>query len=367
MGPAGVASVVASVVALEAVVLVIPDYRDSLLQAAPRRPANISATLIATAFIMATSLLALIDDIASVLDDVALLTKVAAKKTAGVLGDDLALNAQQVSGVNTDRELPVVWAVCKGSAVNKAILVPAALAISAFAPWAVTPLLMVGGVFLCYEGFEKLAHRFMHSAAEVEAEKSKLVDALANPAVDLVAFEKDKIKGAVRTDFILSAEIIAITLGTVADAAFVTQVVVLAGIAVVMTVGVYGLVAGIVKLDDAGLFLSRRAGESAVRRAQRGLGTAILKAAPYLMKGLSIAGTAAMFLVGGGILTHGLPVLNEAIGRAAAHAAVLPTFGSVFGALAPLLANALVGVLAGAVALVLVRLVGHLRGRVAQA
>jgi len=313
---------------------------------------------------MATSLLALIDDIASVLDDVALLTKVAAKKTAGVLGDDLALNAQQVSGVNADRELPVVWAVCKGSAMNKVILVPAALAISAFAPWAVTPLLMVGGVFLCYEGFEKLAHRFMNSAAAVEAEKLKLVDALANPAVDLAAFEKDKIKGAVRTDFILSAEIIAITLGTVADAAFLTQVVVLAGIAVVMTIGVYGLVAGIVKLDDAGLFLSRREGNSAIRRWQRGTGAAILKAAPYLMKGLSIAGTAAMFLVGGGILTHGLPILNTAIVVGSAQAAGLPTLGGMFGALVPLMANAFVGLLAGAVALMLARLLSHLKGRV---
>ena len=313
---------------------------------------------------MATSLLALIDDIASVLDDVALLTKVAAKKTAGVLGDDLALNAQQVSGVKADRELPVVWAVAKGSALNKAILVPAALAISAFAPWAVTPLLMVGGVFLCFEGFEKLAHRFMQSAADAEAKKTQRIGALADPAVDLVDFEKDKIKGAVRTDFILSAEIIAITLGTVADAPFPTQLVVLAGIAVVMTVGVYGIVAGIVKLDDAGLFLSRRAGDGAIRRWQRGIGAAILKAAPYLMKALSIAGTAAMFLVGGGILTHGVPVLNDTLGGITARVLALPGMGGLLGALTPLLANAFVGLLAGAVALSLVRLIGRLRGRV---
>ena len=313
---------------------------------------------------MATSLLALIDDIASVLDDVALLTKVAAKKTAGVLGDDLALNAQQVSGVKADRELPVVWAVAKGSALNKAILVPAALAISAFAPWAVTPLLMVGGVFLCFEGFEKLAHRFMQSAADAEAQKTQRIGALADPAVDLVAFEKDKIKGAVRTDFILSAEIIAITLGTVADAPFLTQLVVLAGIAVVMTVGVYGIVAGIVKLDDAGLFLSRRAGDGAIRRWQRGIGAAILKAAPYMMKALSIAGTAAMFLVGGGILRHGVPVLNDTLGGITARVLALPGMGGLLGALTPLLANAFVGLLAGAVALSLVRLIGHLRGRV---
>ena len=174
---------------------------------------------------MATSLLALLDDIATILDDVAVLTKVAAKKTAGVLGDDLALNAQQVSGVAADRELPVVWAVAKGSVINKAILVPAALAISAFAPWAVTPLLMIGGAFLCFEGFEKLAHKFLHSAEEDAAHHAELTEALVDPAVDLVALEKDKIKGAIRTDFILSAEIIAITLGTVATAAaLATQV-----------------------------------------------------------------------------------------------------------------------------------------------
>ncbi|MDB5893357.1 MAG: hypothetical protein JWQ88_888, partial [Rhodoferax sp.] len=252
---------------------------------------------------MASSLLALLDDIATILDDVSLLTKVAAKKTAGVLGDDLALNAQQVSGVKADRELPVVWAVCKGSFVNKLILVPAALAISALAPWAVTPLLMLGGAFLCFEGFEKLAHRFLHSPAEREAEKARLASALSDPAVDLLALEKDKIKGAVRTDFILSAEIIAITLGTVQQSPFATQLAVLSGIAVIMTIGVYGLVAGIVKLDDAGLWLTRQRGG-----AQQRLGRGILWVAPWMMKALSVAGTAAMFLVGGGILTHGVPV-----------------------------------------------------------
>ncbi|MGQ0512259.1 MAG: DUF808 domain-containing protein, partial [Betaproteobacteria bacterium] len=250
---------------------------------------------------MATgNLLALLDDIATVLDDVAILTKVAAKKTAGVLGDDLALNAHQVSGVKADRELPVVWAVARGSFVNKLILVPAALAISAFAPVLITPLLMVGGAFLCYEGFEKLAHRLLHPKAEDAAHHEELVAALADPAVDLVAFEKDKIKGAIRTDFILSAEIVAITLGTVAQSSFTTQVGVLSGISLVMTVGVYGLVAGIVKLDDAGLHLSGGTG------AGRALGLAILAVAPWLMKGLSVAGTAAMFLVGGGILVHGI-------------------------------------------------------------
>jgi predicted DNA repair protein MutK len=293
---------------------------------------------------MATSLLALLDDIATVLDDVALLTKVAAKKTTGVLGDDLALNAQQVSGVSADRELPVVWAVAKGSAVNKAILVPAALAISAFVPWAVTPLLMIGGLFLCFEGFEKLAHKLMHSRDEDGAHHAQLTEALANPSIDLVAFEKDKIKGAVRTDFILSAEIIAITLGTVSSSPFVTQLVVLAGIAVIMTIGVYGVVAGIVKLDDLGLYLSRKPGWRAP------VGEAILKAAPYLMKGLTIAGTAAMFLVGGGILTHGVPALHHAIEELAHRG------GGLFGALVPTLLDALTGVVAGALTLVVVTL-----------
>ncbi|GAP33565.1 DUF808 domain-containing protein [Piscinibacter sakaiensis] len=300
---------------------------------------------------MASSLLALLDDIATVLDDVAVLTKVAAKKTAGVLGDDLALNAQQVAGVSADRELPVVWAVAKGSAVNKLILVPAALAISAFAPWAVTPLLMAGGLFLCFEGAEKLAHRFLHAPDALAAEKQALSEAAADPAIDLVAFEKQKVKGAIRTDFILSAEIIAITLGTVQGQAFLTQLTVLAGIAVVMTIGVYGLVAGIVKLDDLGLYLSRRGGAAA------GVGRALLAAAPWLMKGLSIAGTAAMFLVGGGILVHGIAPLHHAIEAWAAGA------GAAGGVLLPMLAQALVGVVAGAIVVAVVTVVARLRGR----
>jgi predicted DNA repair protein MutK len=255
---------------------------------------------------MASSLLALIDDIATILDDVAVLTKVAAKKTAGVLGDDLALNAQQVAGVRADRELPVVWAVCKGSLLNKAILVPAALAISIVAPWLVTPLLMVGGAFLCFEGFEKLAHKFLHRAEDDQAHEDALMQALADPSVDLMTLEKDKIKGAIRTDFILSAEIIAITLGTVQSQPWTTQLTVLAGVAVLMTVGVYGVVAGIVKIDDAGLYLSRQSGSGT-----QALGRGLLRAAPILMKVLSVAGTAAMFLVGGGILVHGLPFLHH--------------------------------------------------------
>ena len=305
---------------------------------------------------MASSLLALIDDIATILDDVALLSKVAAKKTAGVLGDDLALNAQQVSGVKADRELPVVWAVAKGSFVNKAILVPAALAISAFIPWAVTPLLMVGGAFLCYEGFEKLAHKFMHNADEQAAEHEALTAALANPEVDVLALEKDKIKGAVRTDFILSAEIIAITLGTVQASPFVTQVAVLGGIAILMTAGVYGLVAGIVKLDDGGLYLSQRDGGGTWGRLQRAAGRAILLTAPWLMKALSVAGTVAMFLVGGGILTHGLAPLHHAIETLAQQAAATGGAGALLAAVIPLLMDALTGLVAGAVVLAFVML-----------
>ncbi|AIB35684.1 MULTISPECIES: DUF808 domain-containing protein [Pseudomonas] len=295
-----------------------------------------------------SSLLVLIDDIAAVLDDVALMTKMAAKKTAGVLGDDLALNAQQVSGVRAEREIPVVWAVAKGSFVNKLILVPTALLISAFAPWAVTPLLMLGGAYLCFEGFEKLAHKFLHSKVEDHAEHAQLVKAVADPAIDLVAFEKDKIKGAIRTDFILSAEIIAITLGTVADAPLTQQVIVLSGIAIVMTVGVYGLVAGIVKLDDLGLWLTQKPGQAA-----RSIGGAILRAAPYMMKSLSVIGTAAMFLVGGGILTHGLPVVHhwiETVSQSAGGVAWL----------VPTLLNGVAGIIAGAVVLAVVSGVGKL-------
>jgi uncharacterized protein len=301
---------------------------------------------------MASSLLALIDDIAAILDDVALLSKVAAKKTAGVLGDDLALNAQQVSGVKAERELPVVWAVAKGSFINKAILVPAALAISALAPWAVTPLLMVGGAFLCYEGFEKLAHKFLRNPQQQAAQQEALRAALANPAVDLVALEKSKIKGAIRTDFILSAEIIAITLGTVQGSPFMTQLTVLSGIAIVMTAGVYGLVAGIVKLDDGGLYLSQRAGASDLRRMQRGLGRCILRAAPWMMKGLSVVGTIAMFLVGGGILTHGFAALDHRIEALADRLADMDhAAAELLAAVTPLALDAAVGLLAGALVL----------------
>lgn len=298
---------------------------------------------------MPSSLLALLDDIASLMDDVSVMTKVATKKTAGVLGDDLALNAQQVSGVNPDRELPVVWAVAKGSLVNKAILVPSALAISTFAPWAVTPLMMVGGAFLCFEGVEKLAHKYLHGHDAEAKRLEALARATSDPTVDLVAHEKDKIKGAIRTDFILSAEIIVITLGTVAGADFTRQLTVLTSIALLMTVGVYGLVAAIVKLDDAGLYLSRLPGEGPLRRLKRALGRGILRAAPWLMKFLSIAGTLAMFLVGGGILVHALPALEHAL------QSVLPAGG--LGTVAGLAAHALVGVVVGALVLAAVSLV----------
>lgn len=321
------------------------------------------------------SLLALLDDIATILDDVAVMTKVAAKKsaavaddvaamtkvatqkTAGVLGDDLALNAQQVTGVSADRELPVVWAVAKGSMVNKAILVPAALAISAFVPVLITPLLMLGGAFLCFEGVEKLAHKFLHSEAEDAAEHESHVQANANPAVDLVAFEKDKIKGAVRTDFILSAEIIVIALGTVATAPFMQQVAVLVGIAVLMTVGVYGLVGGIVKLDDLGLWLSQKTGSAA-----QALGRGLLAAAPWLMKFLSVAGTAAMFLVGGGILVHGIAPLHHAI-EAAGAAVAQGALGGLWQALATNGLNGVAGIVAGALVLGAVTLFQKLRKR----
>jgi hypothetical protein len=300
---------------------------------------------------MATSLLVLLDDIASVLDDVAVLTKLATRKTAGVLGDDLALNAQQVTGVRAERELPVVWGVAKGSLVNKAILIPAALLISAIAPWLVTPLLMAGGAFLCYEGFEKLVHKLgPKQKAEAAAHRVELRRAAAASAEDLVKLEQSKIKGAIRTDFILSAEIIVIALGTVADQPILTRVLVLVGIGLIMTVGVYGLVAGIVKLDDAGVHLAAREGPA------RALGNAILWIAPRLMKALSIAGTAAMFLVGGGILVHGVPALHHVLEAFVVRMGALSAAEGVASWLLPLLFNAAVGIAAGAVIVAVVAL-----------
>ena len=295
-----------------------------------------------------SSLFALIDDIATLLDDVSVMTKVAAKKTAGVLGDDLALNANQVAGVNADRELPVVWAVAKGSSINKLILVPTALAIAAFAPWAIPPLLMAGGAFLCFEGVEKIAHRWLHPGEDA-AEAAALRAAVADATIDMVAFEKDKIKGAIRTDFILSAEIIVIALGTVATQPLVKQFGVLAGISVLMTIGVYGLVAGIVKIDDVGLWLQSKASAAA-----KAIGRALLAGAPLLMKFLSVAGTAAMFLVGGSILVHNVPAVHHLVQAWAAMT------GPVSGVVAAVL-EALVGALAGALVLAAVEGIKALR------
>jgi predicted DNA repair protein MutK len=297
----------------------------------------------------AGSLLALLDDIATILDDVSVMTQVAAKKTAGVLGDDLALNAQQVSGVHAERELPVVWAVAKGSFINKLILVPSALAISYFAPWVITPLLMIGGAYLCFEGFEKIAHKFLHGSKEDEKHQADLQQAVADPKVDLVALEKDKIKGAIRTDFILSAEIIVIALGTVATAAFSKQVVVVSVIAVVMTIGVYGLVAGIVKLDDLGLHLMLKKGKSFYKQLLRKIGEKLLALTPYLMRTLSVLGTAAMFMVGGSIIGHGVPALHHFIEHIAEVMLNLPVVGGVLSIISPILVDAIIGLIVGAI------------------
>ncbi|MEH6347119.1 MAG: DUF808 domain-containing protein [Bermanella sp.] len=296
-----------------------------------------------------SSLLALIDDIATILDDVAILSKIAAKKTAGVLGDDLALNAEQVSGVRAERELPVVWAVAKGSFLNKLILVPAALLISAFIPWLITPLLMLGGAYLCFEGIEKLAHVFLHKD-EKDKEHEVITNALKDPNLDLVELEKQKIKGAIRTDFVLSAEIIVIALSAVSQSPFLTQCLVVSAVAMGITAAVYGLVAAIVKIDDVGLyFVEKSDGKGLLHLAGRGL----LWFAPFLMKTLSIVGTAAMFLVGGGILLHGIPAGHHVV-EAAIHAVA----GIPFIAwMVPSLVGAVVGILAGIILFLLSLLV----------
>lgn len=298
---------------------------------------------------MASSLLILLDDIATILDDVAVMSKMAAKKTAGVLGDDLALNAQQVSGVRTDRELPVVWAVAKGSFVNKLILVPAALLISVVAPWLITPLLMIGGLFLCYEGVEKVLHSLHHKKAKTEEEASQELTAIET---DMATFEKDKVKGAIRTDFILSAEIVVISLGTVAAATFSTKVMVLTVIAILMTVGVYGFVAMIVKIDDLGLYLTQQASSF-----KQTIGRGLLAFAPKLMKTLTIVGTIAMFLVGGGIISHGVPLLHHFTEGSVDYAEHIPTVGSIVGALTPTLINLVIGFVAGLIVLAIVSLI----------
>lgn len=291
----------------------------------------------------AANLLSLLDDIATLLDDVAVLSKVAAKKTAGVLGDDLALNAEQVSGVKAEREIPVVWAVAKGSFLNKLILVPSALLISAFLPWLITVLLVIGGLYLCFEGVEKLAHKFLHSKEERDAEHNKQLIAIADPKVDLVALEKNKIKGAIRTDFILSAEIVVIVLGTVQAAPFSTQVTVVSFLALAITVGVYGLVAGIVKLDDAGLYLLRKSVSGGFNHIQRSCGRALLIIAPLLMKTLSVVGTAAMFLVGGGILVHSVPSIHHLLEPVLHGVESFQLLSAIF----PILLDGLIGVIAG--------------------
>ena len=296
-----------------------------------------------------SSLLLLLDDIAAVLDDVATMTKVAAKKTAGVLGDDLALNAEQVTGVRADRELPVVWAVAKGSFRNKLILVPLALAISALAPWLVTPLLMCGGLYLCFEGCEKILHPLFHSKAETDSAHQAELKALADEHLDIVAFEKEKVSGAIRTDFILSAEIIVIALGTVASQPFLNQVIVVSLVAIAMTVGVYTFVAGIVKMDDVGLYLVKK-GRGGF---QIGLGKILLGMAPRLMKLLSVVGTLAMFLVGGGILVHGLPFAHHWVDLSVEGTNQLPAVGRIVGALTPTLINMATGLVAGLLSLVI--------------
>lgn len=295
-----------------------------------------------------TSLLILIDDITLLLDDVAAMSKVAAKKTAGVLGDDLALNAQQVAGIRAERELPVVWGVAKGSFKNKLILVPAALALSAFAPWSITPILMVGGAYLCYEGFEKIAHPFLHDKEE-EAHQHELIEAFHNPKVDLEAFEKEKIEGAIRTDFILSAEIIAIALGTVADKDIMTQTMVVSGIAIAITIGVYGIVAAIVKMDDVGLHLLQNAPQGRRGAFNRTLGQGLLSFAPKLMKILTVVGTAAMFLVGGSILLHGIPDAHHLVESTVQSVESVPSVGKALGWVTPVVLDALAGVIAGGI------------------
>lgn len=296
------------------------------------------------------NLLALIDDIATILDDVAILSKVAAKKTAGVLGDDLALNAEQVSGVKAERELPVVWAVAKGSFLNKLILVPSALLISAFLPWLITVLMVIGGLYLCFEGVEKLAHKFLHDQSDLEAKHAAQLAAVADPNVNLVELEQTKIKGAIRTDFILSAEIIVIVLGTVQTEPFMTQVAVVSMLAIAITIGVYGLVAGIVKLDDAGLYFLRASLSGSWQGLKRACGRGLLVIAPLLMKTLAVVGTAAMFLVGGGILVHSIEWIHHGLEPIISSVSASPVVAFSL----PIMLEGLVGIIAGALALSLV-------------
>ncbi|MDN2667084.1 DUF808 domain-containing protein [Vibrio sp. 14N.309.X.WAT.E.F5] len=297
------------------------------------------------------SLLTLLDDIATVLDDVALMSKVAAKKTAGVLGDDLALNAQQVSGVSAEREIPVVWEVAKGSFKNKLILVPAALLISAFIPWLIMPLLVIGGLFLCFEGAEKILEKlFPHAHQDDEKEED------TSTGESIEEYEKRKVSGAIRTDFILSAEIIVIALGTVTGTSILTQILVVSLIAVVMTIGVYGLVAGIVKLDDLGFYLQRTSNGSTIKTR---LGNGLVAFAPKLMKMLAVVGTAAMFLVGGGIVVHNVPAIHHLI-----EPIIMDFSGhTIATAVVPTLLNGVIGVLAGLIVVAVWTAIGKMRGK----
>ncbi|TCB66753.1 DUF808 domain-containing protein [Acinetobacter sp. ANC 4216] len=308
---------------------------------------------------MASSLLILLDDIATVLDDVAVMSKMAAKKTAGVLGDDLALNAQQVSGVRAERELPVVWGVAKGSFVNKLILVPLALLISVVAPWLINPLLMIGGLFLCYEGVEKVLHSLQHKKATTQEAAEAEFNAIES---DLAKFEKEKIKGAIRTDFILSAEIVVISLGTVATAAFGTKVMVLSTIAILMTVGVYGFVAMIVKIDDLGLYLTDQASSF-----KQSVGRGLLAFAPKLMKTLTIVGTIAMFLVGGGIIAHTIPWFHHFTEDSVDYVQHLPAMGNIIGAVTPTLINLAIGFVAGLLVFIVIAIIQKIKPKSKQA
>lgn len=312
----------------------------------------------------AGSLLALLDDITAVLDDVSLMAKVAAKKTAGVLGDDLALNAEQVAGIQAERELPVVWAVTKGSLLNKVILVPIALLLSVLMPWLITPLLMLGGAYLCLEGFEKIAHKLLHGDENEIDTEAELLQVSHNPEADMLAFEKEKIKGAIRTDFILSAEIIVIALGTVKDAPFFMQATIVSGIAFVMTLGVYGVVAGIVKLDDIGFYLLRDKASA----LKQWLGHGLLAFAPWLMKTLSVVGTAAMFLVGGGILLHGIPHSHDVLHDVELFVHQVGGIGGILAAITPTLLSGVFGILAGGIVLAVVTpasaLISKIRGAI---
>ena len=277
-----------------------------------------------------SSLFTLIDDIASILDDVALMTKMAAKKTVGVVGDDLALNANQVTGASSDRELPIVWAVTKGSLVNKIILIPIALLLSAFLPWLIVPLLMIGGAYLCFEGVEKILHKFI---AHEEHEEKKTFN------------EAAKIKGAIRTDFILSAEIIIIALGELTEASLLTRIISLSIVGIGITIFVYGLVALIVRADDFGLYLIKKGGVA------KSIGNAILVIMPKFMRSLSFIGTLAMFLVGGGIFVHNVGFIHHLL-------ADYQLADGLLGNVATLVVGVIVGAIACAIVLPAMKLFG---------